>query len=310
MTAEYCDNCSLAGIIRGHVSALMQIAAIKLPEYGINDETKCLSTAVALAYCLLGENALKTTRYCDVTNVIKRYANSDPSPDLSDQLAKRLLNINKNTRRYVWYVMITDGYMVNAKDPSKKIYLPGHVFIIERNSQPCQDNFFSIYQSYIRHYDLDQYLNNVNSGMKSYEYLKFIAEELVYMFHIPIWDKRCSMFWRKFTLAPGDQFEGCKMENIKLCFSEIPLNTCTGSLKGVLTNALKEIQGKSPNVVYGNASKMKNILNKPLTNGQISQHILHMLSTIETSDKNSYISKEKTITGGGRTKTIKKRSQK
>lgn len=276
-----CDTCTISSVIHGHAKSIIQLATHRLPEYGMhNDSTKCLNSAIAIAYCLLGDKALQFTRFCDVPNVQKRYARHNPSKHVAKALAYDLLHAG-DPGNFVYYIMLTDGHLPHATKKGVKVYEPGHVFIIERNTNPCDPKrqFFHLYQSFIRRYNVDEYLDAPRTTTNDEAFLKYLAEGLVHLFSTPVWDAKCSEFWSAFTMTPGEQYEGCRLRDVMLlCYHKIPLDTCTGAMRQVVAGALEEALASEPSAVFGDAQGM---LEQPMTNREISQHFQSMLTALD-----------------------------
>lgn len=271
--------CSIGAFIESNCKPLIQLATHRLPEYNMrNDSTKCLNSAVMLAYLLFGETALQYTSQCDVENVKTRYRLKDRSLAQAKQLAKELKR--PGSEPHVLYVMLTDGNMPRSDDSSIKMYEPGHVFLIERfGGDACKDRVFDVYQSYINAYDLDEYAMKARNQPRDQAFLDYIADSLVHLFSVPTWDERCSTFWKTFTQAAGDQFEGYDHHGVMmLCYVRLPLASCSGDMRRLLTEALVEADAAAPDDVFGDATKYKSVVSAPLTNGQMAQHLREMLA--------------------------------
>jgi hypothetical protein len=280
-----CDRCSISRVVRGHSQALIQLATHRLPEYGMqNDSSKCLNSAVAIAYSLLGDEALKFTRHCDVSNVKARYRDENPSKQIARALAYDLLHDEEEAPgRYIYYIMITDGFMSRgASSPGASVYEPGHVFILERSTNPCDNSpYFHVFQSFIKRYNMDDYLSMTREHTMSKSFLRFLANGLVHLFSVPTWDKRCSEFWKAFTMAPGEMYEGCRIQDaMMLCYHKIPLQNCTGAMKETLTKALSEARAGSPDEPFGTLRK-EDAVESLMSNRDIAVHFEQMLADID-----------------------------
>ena len=105
--------CTTAYIIRDHIRSIMQLLTNDLPEYNMQIvTTKCLNTAVMMAYLLLGSDALRHTGQCDVPNVRARHAHSPRTrQDVCAELYEAVLD-PADMSHQLFYVMLTDGKMV------------------------------------------------------------------------------------------------------------------------------------------------------------------------------------------------------
>ena len=274
---------SIAGIIQGHSKALVQIATQKLPEYGmLSDDTKCLNTAVTLMYLLLGVEALRYTRHCDVSNVVSRYKRlGDISARQAREVSAQLVAEAPRRAHELWYVMITDGNLTR-QGSDVRLYFPGHVFLIELSPGGGDDAYFNLYQSYVRKYNLDEYLDAANDTTRSKAFLHYIARELLHMFSIRAWDRRCSSFWRTFAMATGSAFEGYDIRGrLFLCYQKIPMETCTGSLRKLLDDTarqLRDVPASEDRQPFGEMETLPG--STPLTNAEMREHVRGMLGKL------------------------------
>lgn len=265
----------IAEVIRGHAKALFDIVADVLPDdYGMMDRTKCLNTAVMVLYALTGEQALQHTRHCDVVNVVERYAREgNRSGEEMTQLASSMGSPEDSdgSESRLYYVMITDADLEN--DGGVQLYFPGHVFVIERSG-----GMFQTYQSYIKRYDLEDYLDNVRSTARDDAFLRDIATELAHLFSVERWDARCSRFWRRFTHAPGDRYEGFKVrDRLLLCFRELSVSDCAAQLRKLLQDALSKAKAQPPSAPYS----LTRAPAGALTSAEVVAHAQEMLRLLD-----------------------------
>lgn len=261
-----CTPHALTRVLKGHAAALIALGAHNMHSYHISDPQKCLNSAVSLLFLLLGDDALANTTYCDVTTVTKRYKKGNMSLILAKDLASQLKAPQSQNELY--YLMITDAYLKSSKAPGLEKYFPGHVFCIERS---C--NSHSVFQSYIKQYDLDEYLNQTTQHVRGKEDLHALADGLVTLFSKDVWDKECTNFWRKLTMVHSEGFEGFKIKDTVLfCFRRIPLKNGIGSLRHIINNTLDNLAARKDQDFFLGASG--------LTNGDMKAHLLDMIAAI------------------------------
>ncbi len=281
----------IAEIIRGHSHALFDIVADQVPPtaYAMSDRTKCLNTAVMLLYALTGEAALDHTRYCDTDTVERRYATEgNRSAALASALASALRrSCCENSEpscplsarcESLFYVMITDADLDAGQ--GLKQYFPGHVFVIERSGA----RRYQAYQSYVKRYDLEDYLENVKNNTFDDAFVTDIAAELTHMFTTERWDARCSRFWRRFTHAPGERYEGCVIrDRLLLCYRELPAAQCAVQLAALLRRATAKAEAAADvgRAYDGNSHGIAGAL----TNGEVLLHARQMLRELGAHDE-------------------------
>ena len=175
-TTDFCPILRLDKVLEDHSGPIMQLLSHYLPHYNMSLlTTKCLNTAVMTMYLALGEDAIATTRQCDVHTVRDRESNSGtwkPKNDKEEAVALREMLLGgaggRGGGRQLHYVMLTDGHMplaseggpVRVEDGEKPegdtVYFPGHVFVIERSPRGS----WLLYQSYINQYTVSEYVNS------------------------------------------------------------------------------------------------------------------------------------------------------
>jgi hypothetical protein len=264
----------LSTVFYGHANAIVQIATRLLPEYYMqNDATKCLNTAVAIAFLMMGPRALDITRSCDVSNVKERYRHGNMSLKMAKALAYDIFHDDTESEhdRYLYYIMITDGHMPLATDPNTSIYEPGHVFLIGRDG--LNKNQFSLFQSFIKRYTLDDHLSSRNSSSYTKEILRDIVNGIIHLFHTQTWDKQCSLFWQLLTGISGKKYEGYVVKNnVFLCYHKVRITNCIGNLEHTLKSVASLIENKSLNEKF---------VKDGITNREMKLHIETMLQRLQ-----------------------------
>lgn len=253
-----CKPHALTHILQGHSDAVIALGSKYMQEYNIVDPTKCLNSAVSLLFLLLGsQDALKNTRHCDVGAVRDRYLKHDLSADAAKALASDLRATRADSSRIVFYCMITDAWLTSKDNPGVEKYFPGHVFVIERCGRT-----FSVFQSYIKQYDLDKYLAQMH--VYDDKMLDDVAKGVEMLFTKPVWDRAITEFWRRFTLTDSDGFEGFELRGkVLFCYRSIPLADCVGSLQRIVAEQLRFLKTQNGDDIYhgqlSNATMMRHL---------------------------------------------------
>ena len=291
--------CDLGYIVKDHNPAEKQLLTNELREYNMQMiTTKCLNTAVMMMYLMLGADALKTTRYCDVEDVVDRFVKGHDPPvsSIVDALVRDMGR--RDTGRdqlHLFYIMITDGEMKRAVKPvggnhraSEPVaYFPGHVFVIEKLPRGT----FNMYQSYINHYDLEKHIDANGSLSVGYNRMMQLMRGLQSMMKKRVWDKECTRFWMDLTNTPEShaaQFEGYTIKDtLLLCYKVVHTQRCVTQLKDMVRNKLSELS-KLPaqlrNMVYGDKKlyrkPSKPTDSKPLTNGEMIENLKQLMNKL------------------------------
>lgn len=265
MAKDACAPHELTKIISGHTDALIALGAKYMGEYHISDPSKCLNSAVSLLFLLLGKDALENTKYCDVTTVTKRYEQDNPSLEMARGFSAQLKQIQPVNTRDIYYCMITDAWLSHSSKPGVQIYMPGHVFVIERTNET-----HSIFQSYIKQYDLDEYITRTAQRVRNKQDLDALADGVVTLFSKRVWDRDCTDFWRGFTMIDSKNFEGFEIKDkIFFCYRRIPLEKCVGSLRMILAKTQASLKNSRESDYFSGQKRM--------TNGQMARHLKEML---------------------------------
>jgi hypothetical protein len=263
--------CPTGQLIKDHIRSIMQLLTIDIAEYSMQLlTTKCLNTAVMMAYLML-DDASATTQACDVTSVKKDYYAQKSHPPSRDERFATLHDavLNDDTSHRLFYIMLTDGIMVrkglrscsvdentgdyvpkaggatgnagnagNAGKGSTRTF-PGHVFVIERDA----DTYY-LYQSYIGHYTLQQHIDLVQNGRNSRNtsYAMDRGAMAVMLGGLKDvvrdnrpWDAASSAAWERFTHTPpahSQQFEDYVPceTTMRPCYREVKIDGCFGKL--------------------------------------------------------------------------------
>lgn len=283
-------GCDIICVLKDHIRCLYQLMTHHIDEYDMQLlTTKCLNTAVTFMYLFLGDDALKYTRYCDVSTVKQRCLDKGCSKisviqSLTTDVVKKPRKGSK--KRDLYYVMLTDGDMIKCVETvdsvktleSAPLYFPGHVFVIEKNP----DHSYVIYQSYIQKYDIEDTIKK-NNGTISYTHAQIINRMtgLDRFFRSDTWTLADIAFWKTLTFVDVHEYLGYNKSGIFACYRKVKAQSCKQVLKKLVFKEKKHLEkGLSlgtleQNVIYGDASKYTtdtsnvNISNKPLTNKEM-----------------------------------------
>lgn len=215
-------------------------------EYGLNNPTKCLYTAVLVLSIYLGDYSLDHVHKCDVDHVQSYYREMqnaarvrnpksifDPSSILLKECERSIFS--KVSGRYLYYLMMTNADVSDGKSSQS---FPGHVCVLEK---VATDQFY-IYQSYINNYTLKDYYKMNNGFVVSSELVKNIFTELKKLFSEQgVWTSDTSNMWKKFTMMSGKEFEGKSFKGVSFfCYRKIRIDTCSNRLSSILKKSLKD----------------------------------------------------------------------
>ena len=240
--------CAFVDVVRRHIPAIMQLVGARLREHYFMGmiTTKCLNTAVMMAYLLCGSESMRTVKQCD-TNIVKERFKSDITRDGKDtrvQIMRKMRAALKEKPkgrgvrdRDIFYVMLTHSVLprhdgnsppsnindfANDATPDAKRgerMFPGHVFVIERSWRYAQGNNssskrktvprYSIFQSYIGEYDLGEFVRK-NPKLVDMGEAKMtrLLDGLVELMESPVWTPANSKLWNKLTTVSLETCRG------------------------------------------------------------------------------------------------------
>ena len=233
-------------IISEHIHSIMQVLNTTHNHLYSNNLilTKCLNTSVLLTCIVIGSNKLTSIQECDVDETRERNKiyelNTNPKTSLTSKLSHNLMyDLTKSSSKWkssFYYVMLTDAYLNHSKDSSKTLYIPGHVFIINKNNIT---NELNVYQSYINEYDLEEYMQISNLQTNIKRTLKKILE------HISSkrkWDESLTNLWYNLSNVNAKQFEDYETSNILLCYKKFNSNAIHRNIKRNVNNIYKQVK--------------------------------------------------------------------
>lgn len=248
---DKCKRCDVGYIIKDYITPLMQALSVHLSEYNMRlIETKCLNTAVMMMYLFFGPNSLKHTQYCDVHNVVERHKNGqDNNRQIVKQLSKDILR--KTNKRYVYYIMLTDGYFV--KPDGSKVFFPGHVFLIEKIPSD-NEVYYYIYQSYINEYTFQEYIE-INKTIKvSQKKLEYYLSCISHMVNHRVWNEGFVKFWKDMTkVDTKHMLDSVADEAFYVCYQKVLHKNCVSELIKFCTFVLKHLpkSATKQNEIFG-----------------------------------------------------------
>jgi len=294
-TENYCDRCDIGYILKNYIRPIMQCLTNDIKEYYMKLlTTKCLNSAVMISFFMLGkEKTLEVANYCDNGDTKKRHqSNIDNNNDII--LRHRNIILKNNYKfRYLYYILLTDGYFTFDDKYKKSAYFPGHVFILE---QIPNKPYYYLYQSYINQYDLKQYIEKNNRTLKfQYKKVKKLLDDLQYILNTDKWDDSCIKKWKEFTHVDTSELKDSRCKNnFFLCIKRSKVVDCLKHIKLYTKQKLDEIEYNKKinadnsnhlNNIYGN----KQLYDKnqiQLTNNEMYYNLKNLYDNIK--DKSDY----------------------
>ncbi len=291
-TKHKCTRCDIVYILMNYITPLMQCLSNDIKEYNMQLlTTKCLNTAVMLMFFLLGKKGLKHAQYCDSQSVIERHQqgkdnNNDVLSKMNTAVLKRPVKY-----RYLYYILMNDGYFNFDGNNEGRIYFPGHVFIIEKI--PYNNNvYYNLYQSYINEYDLKGFFKNNKTLRYKIEEIKDLLDKLKYIINNDSWDDKCIQYWKDFTHVDTTYMKGAvQKDKLFICCSFDKVKSCIKNIKQYATLKLDEIEkhdklGDTTNI-YGDKHIYNNPNIKPLTYNEIANNLRNILNDIQRNRNSS-----------------------
>lgn len=285
--------CSLGYIISSYVTPLMQSLTNDIKTFNMGlITTKCLNTAVMVLYFFIGIRALSRADTCDSTKLRERFLQGGVNT-LSVLFRLKTSLMRPTKHRYVYYIMINDGYIEYATgtpNAGNKAYFPGHVFVIEKFTDSTSNHkmSFNLFQSYINKYDLKGYLQKTGKESFTYthgEMMKFFID-LHYFLNAPVWDQRCYDFWLRFTKVKSDEFMGTNHSKVlSLCYTYDKVKNCLKNIETYTKEKIQEVDKLPSSKIYGNESLYDNAQSK-LTNNQMRESFHAILNDINLLKNN------------------------
>jgi hypothetical protein len=280
------SRCDIGSLVKDYVKPLMQATTMTIHEYNMRLlTTKCLNTAVMFMVLFFAKKgALKTTRYCDVDNVVLRHrSNAVNNSDIAADLARKVKRRTKN--RYVYYVMLTDGDFLHPN--GGKVFFPGHVMVWEKvphrpnknNASPA-DHHYYIYQSYINQYDFAGSLEFHNTPVVDKITMDSYLETLQRFMAFPVWDESMVTFWKSLTNVDTTSFLGASPQDcFYMCYQAHVNTVCLSNLEKFVRTTLEQIPQTDDGAIYGNVARY-NSRSVPLTNREMFRQLTQLLLKI------------------------------
>ncbi len=261
------SSCNLGSLINKHFNMLIDIFKYDLTELGVESvHTKCLYTAVTILYLICGHKAIKGSLQCYVDRVktrMRQKSEEDKKIFIKNSMDEAYKNIlNKDNRRMVYFMMITNSELPHPKDPFKEEFFPGHVFVIDKQIRKGDDKpFYRLYQSYINKYTLEEYSQQIHKPTGSvyheysYERMEDLMNKLKYFINSSTWDSKNVEFWKEFTLVNANNFKGYPIQPyIHFCYNALPALRCKKGLYDLLEEKVR--QNKIPLIYKERVNKL------------------------------------------------------
>jgi hypothetical protein len=267
---DKCKRCDIGYIIKDYLKPLMQVITVNVREYNMRlIQSKCLNTAVMFMYLFFGDKALKHTTYCDVANVVTRHRNfTDNSATIASKLQKDILR--KTDNRYVYYIMLTDGYF--EKPGGQTAFFPGHVFVIEKIPEGDHMTYY-LYQSYIDQYSFSEYVDTYKSIRVSSKKVNYYMNKINDLVTKRVWDADFVKFWKDMTKVDTSQMlGGVPKDAFFVCYRKVKYDHCVKNLLKFADRMSKLVPKGQDHLLYGTPEMFEEDA-QPLTNGQIKESL-------------------------------------
>jgi len=277
---DTCKRCDIGYLVKDYLLPLMQAMTYQLTEYNMRlIDTKCLNTSVLFFNLFFGKKALKHTMHCDVHNVVSRHDdNIDNSVVIAQQLGKDILRKTKS--RYVYYIMLTDGYFI--KPDGSRVFFPGHVFVLEKIPWG-DDHFYYMYQSYINQYNFATYANKHNSIKVHRSSVKYYMDEIMRMVTQRVWDAAFVRFWNDMTrVDTSHMLGGVPEQAFYVCYRKVKHNSCVKNVRTFVKQTLRSIPRNAPDAIYGESATYDEN-SRPLTNREMHEQLSKLLERMENN---------------------------
>jgi hypothetical protein len=277
---DKCKRCDIGYLIKDFLKPLLQAITVHVREYNMRlIQTKCLNTAVSIVFLLFGKKALKHTVYCDVSNVVDRHHNNiDNSSSIASKMKKDILR--KTDKRYVYYIMLTDGYFI--KPDGSKAFFPGHVFVIEKIPWGSQTVYY-LYQSYIDNYTFAQYIDKYKTIKISQKKVEYYMSKINDMVSNRVWDADFVKFWQDLTkVDTSNMLNGVPQDAFFVCYRKIKSENCMKNLLSFVKSIRKTIPKEKEGEIYGSPEIFDEDSN-PLTNGEMRVMIEKLNNVLENN---------------------------
>lgn len=286
-TKQQCDRCDFGYIISNYIKPIMQCLTMDIKEYYMRLlTTKCLNSAVLVAYFMLGKRGIDIANFCDTHKVRDRHSEGKcNNVDLLDKLQIQLLHPICKYRQ-LYYILITDTEFPHPDGVNR--HFPGHVFIIEKiPAKNGQKPSYYFHQSYINQYDYAGHIKRNNGSLElTWDNVKRMVEQIRYVILNPTWDENSVKAWKDITFVNTKKMLGAQSQGkMFLCFKRSKVSDCIGRLESYTVKKLREI-GKlkmdKMNEIYGDKTAYDEN-QKPLTNIKMKEELERLHADIKNS---------------------------
>lgn len=245
--------CKLLHILSMHIKPILQVMNVDYNGYIDTTETKCLNTAIMIIIVLIGKKTFKNIEYCSVQKTEHRNSYINKNNTVMKSLIKSMSKPFKYTQLY--YILITDGYL-RSSNTLEQIYFPGHVLIIERNTEAC----YTLYQSYINKYDLKSYIQTDEcTCYTQQEILRLLGGLQSMLSGNYVWDDDAVNMWYNMTKVKTNELIDYKLENIFICNTVFKVKNVVSNVRNFVSKTIKTLQEQKQSDKYidrGNANAL------------------------------------------------------
>jgi hypothetical protein len=271
-------------ILKDYVKPIMQLLTNDITEFNMRLlTTKCLNTSVMLMYFMLGKEGIRIANYCDTHQTIKRHnENIDNNLEILNSLKTDILS-TKNKRRYIYYILLTDGYFAKGTD---NVYFPGHVVVFEKI--PSTDKpYYYMYQSYINEYDLAGHYSKTSVRMSHSQVVSYM-NKLSHILQANTWNDTSVKNWKDLTFVDTSHMKDTSSKNrFYICYKRATAKICLENIKKYTKTKLNELKSQhtNMNMIYGDVSKYDSSQN-PMTNLEMKSSLESLLNKLKYHKKN------------------------
>lgn len=271
-------------ILKNYVKPIMQCLTNDIKDYYMRLlTTKCLNSAVMIAYFMLGKKGIEIADKCDSDLTQKKHkAGEMNNTDVLEKLEKQI-TYKACKYRQLFYILMTDTTF--SHDDGNSRHFPGHVFILEK----IPNMKFYFHQSYINEYDYAGHIERSDGSLQlSMKSIERMMQQIRYILLNPTWDDNCVKYWKQIAHVDTSRLLGAHTKGkIFLCFQKAKVTDCINRLEKYTQKKLKEIS-KIPEIqhseIYGNKEAYDSD-QKPLTVIEMKNSLEHLNDTIQKSKK-------------------------
>jgi hypothetical protein len=240
-----------------------------------------------LMYFMLGKEGIRMANYCDTVQTIQRHTeNIDNNNTILASLRNDLLN-KKCKKRYIYYLLLTDGYFKKKTD--EHAFFPGHVVVFEKVPVIDGEPYYYMYQSYINQYDLAGHFRRSNNSIKmTHTQVQTYMNKLDYIMKAETWDSKTVKYWKDMTYVDTSSLQDTFCRNrFYICYKRATAKGCLENIKKYTKQKLHNLRKSTgaPMHIYGDMNKYDSSV-QPLTNHEMKQSLEGLLNKLSSHKNN------------------------